>query len=455
MEKTKLVAKPKRTLLSLKNFVYDVWQKRVLNYRGSCALRCGRQTGKSTVIALKAYNLAHEYPGTNTLVLAPSLRQASLLYEKIRALFEEEEAENLAEVNRDHYRNITEYRNACRAKSIFISDPTQTRIRLKNGSMVICEPCGDTGAKIRGFTVDFLIADEAPFIPEAVWIAIIPMLATSNKMRRTGWTILLGTPTGKRGFFYEAFGDKGYLHIHVTSEKCSRIPKKFLTKQKHKLTKMQYAQEYLAEFVEAYDQFFPTEVINACATILRWDFSTEYNPKRSYYLGVDIARYGADSNAFVISELNGKNVKCVWCSQTNRKSTVETAGRIKALDDQWHFKRIFIDGVGVGGGVVDNLKEILGSKVKEMNNSFRKSGDDDREVKTGKEDWYSDALVLMENRKVEFLNHPSLISSLRSITFEYSADGHLKIRGRGSHLCEAFVRAIHCLKDKGLSLFLA
>ena len=68
----------------------DSWQKRVMKRKGNIALRCGRQTGKSTVVSVKAYNLAMEYPGTTTLVIAASQRQSSLLFEKIRYMFDED-----------------------------------------------------------------------------------------------------------------------------------------------------------------------------------------------------------------------------------------------------------------------------------------------------------------------------------------------------------------------------
>ena len=79
-------------ILDVRDLKLDVWQKRVLNYKGSVALRCGRQTGKSTAVALKARKLAYDHPGTTILILAPALRQSTLLYEKVRAMLE---ADNL------------------------------------------------------------------------------------------------------------------------------------------------------------------------------------------------------------------------------------------------------------------------------------------------------------------------------------------------------------------------
>jgi len=443
-------------LKDLRDLDLDVWQKRVINRKGNVAMRCGRQVGKSTVTAIKTHKLATTYPGTLTLVIAPALRQSNLLYEKIRAMFEIDNTNTINKAKKDRvFRNKTEERVFDKEHSIFITEPTASRIRLKNGSEVICEPCGDTGAKIRGYTVDFLIADEAHYIPEAVWVAVMPMMATSKKERGTGWTILLSTPRGKKGFFYECFGDSTFLHVHVTSEQCKRIPKVWLRAQRKRLTKIQYAQELLGEFIEDYNQFFPTPDLEKCATLI-WDF-TQYNPMSKYYLGVDIARYGGDKNAFYVIEMDKRGfLRGVFSEETERVSLVETEGRIVALDEKWKFKRIFIDGAGVGGGVVDSLIEKKGRKIVEINASSR-SIEHQEKTKNAilKQDLYSNALILMQQGKLQFVRHYRIMGSLQAITFEYTQEGRLRIYGKNSHLAEAFVRACWCVKNKGLDLFIS
>jgi len=438
----------------------DRWQKRVIKHKGNIALRCGRQTGKSTVVARKARDLAIEYPGTTTLVVAASQRQSSLLFEKIRGMFDQDNADAVKFVSRKTGENLTDFKKRRQKASIYHSEPTQTRIELKNNSQIFCHPTGRTGAFIRGFTVDFLIADEAAFIPDEVWVAIVPMMATSKKLRKTGWMILLGTPAGKHGYFYDAFQDKNYLHIHVTSEECKRIHKDFLRKQRYKLTKIQYAQEYLGEFVEEYDQFFPTKELEKCGTLL-WEFNKDYDPlNKKYYLGVDFARYGGDQNAFYVVEMDRHNfLKGVWSKTTERVGATESIGRIQELDKKWKFIRIFVDSGGLGGAIYDVLREKMGKKVVGLDNSMRsiEINDDPSEKKRSilKEDLYSNALILMESNKIRFKKEGNVINSLKSITFEYSSTGRLLLKGKGNHLCEAFVRACWCVKNKGLRLFLA
>ncbi len=264
----------------------DVWQNRVQKHKGNIALRCGRQTGKSTAVALKARKLAYDFPNTTTLIIAPSIRQSSLLYEKVRGMLELDNIDVVKEKIGDQtFTNLVKKNKAYREAGIFRDkEPTKTRIRLKNGSQIICEPCGETGAKIRGFTVDFLIVDEAQLVPDAVWVAVIPMMATSKKMRGTGWQIILGTPHGKHGFYFNCFSSKDYKQIHVSAEKCQRTSKVFLRKERKRLTKTQYAQEYLAEFVSSIRQYFSSKLVDSCATLKEDEIK---NLKGKRVLGVE------------------------------------------------------------------------------------------------------------------------------------------------------------------------
>ena len=130
------------------------------------------------------------------------------------------------------------------------------------------------------YTIDLLIADEAAFIPDAVWTAVTPMLAITR-----GKIILLSTPHGKEGYYYRCFEDKSYTKFHESSEDCVRNDVEFLKREKERMTKAQYAQEYLGEFCEELMQFFPTELIKKCMKAKR----TAPSLGRTYYIGVDVA----------------------------------------------------------------------------------------------------------------------------------------------------------------------
>jgi hypothetical protein len=426
-------------LAQMTDFKWDNWQECVLAYEGNITIRSGRQVGKSEVISAKAAQFAKKHAGTTTLIIAASQRQSSLLFEKTRAQIEADKEIEFAE------------------------EPTLTKMILKNGSKIYCLPAGRTGYFIRGFTIDLLIADEAAYIPEEVWKAVIPMIAVSRQMRGLGWIILLSTPFGKGGYYYLSFTDVDFKQFHISSENCPRIPKDFLIKEKSRMSKQDYMQEYCGEFVDDYRQYFPTELIKKCMTFIDWDFSKDYNPKAKYFLGVDVARYGGDENAFCIAELENNKMKIVKTETTTRKPLTDTAGYVKVLHDKWKFSRIFIDDGGVGGGLTDILQEKCGKRVViGLNNASKRVYDpqiqDERPRGILKEDLYSNALILMESGKIEIISDLTLLRSMKSVIFEYGAEKmskNVKIYGDYAHLCEAFVRACWCSRDKALKLFIA
>ena len=418
----------------VENWKWDVWQRRILDREGNIAIRAGRQSGKSEVISRKAELFAFEHPGTVTLIIAATQRQSSLLFEKVRG--------------------------RCDVRDDYFEKPTLTKIVLNNGSRIYCVPAGRTGYGIRGYTVDLLIADEAAYIPETVWMAVTPMLAVSSKTRGFGWIIVISTPFGKGGYFYNCCFDSDFLSIHVSSEDCKRISKKYLQTQKKSMTKMQYRQEFLAEFTDEYNQFFPTKVIKSCMTFIEWSKGKDFNRGARYYLGVDIARYGGDENAFVVCEMFKKRLKVVKVFTTERVSTVDTIGRIEDIDKQFGFKKIFIDDAGVGGGVTDVLLDRLGRRVLGLNNASKRFQVQGEDKKKGilKEDLYSNVLMLMETGQLDLINNLDLLRSLKSITFQYgkleTGSNNIRIFGSYSHLSEALVRACWCVKERGLALYM-
>ena len=442
----------------LRDLPLDKWQKKVLNHVGDIALRCSRQSGKSTAVALKARRLAYDYPGTTTLILAPALRQSSLLYEKVRALLELDNMEVIkGKLGEQTFTSILKKHQAYREAGIFLDkEPTKSRIRLKNGSQILCEPCGETGAKIRGYSVDFMIVDEAQKIPNQVWIAVIPMMATSKKMRNTGWTIILGTPAGTTGYYYECFGDNDYEHIHVSADECPRISKTFLAKERRRLTKADYEREYLANFVESIRQYFPSKLIDECGTLSPEEAASKSGKR---FLGVDFARFGGDDNAYCESVLVGDKMFVVWADSQEGEAITAPMGLIKNRDKGKHYNRIFVDSGGLGGSVLDMLQETISkSRVIGLDNSQRRYQEAGEEKKQGilKLDLYSNVKILMEQGKLKFIKNPNLISGLKCVSFKYSPQtGNVFITGAGRnrHIVEAFVRACWGIKNKGLNVY--
>ena len=469
-------------------FKWDKWQQDFINHKGSCTVRCGRQVGKSTSAGKRITRLMLEYIGSAHLVIAPAQRQSGQLFIKVMSWLEEKNQEMISiaggytsNPSLSAKRNMELKRQFEYDHGIYNEIPTKTTVWLKKdfskprgidnqGTVCYALPAGKTGVYLRTFALDFLHIDEAAYVPEPVYTALKPMLAVSAKARGLGWETFLSTPFGKGGFFYESHHSDDYRQWHISAEDCNRIGSDFLRKERGRLSKAEYKQEWCGEFTDDYHQFFPTKLIKECMTFINWSKKEDYNPSASYYYGLDPARYGGDEIGGVIVEELDRKLKAVKCTVAERVSTTVTVGQTCVIDDEFNFKMIFTDDGGLGGAVTDQLIEKLGRRrVMGLNNSSKRVQDNTLQLdwkpgihnlkplekKKGilKEDLYSHTLMLMETGRLELISDLKLLKSMKSITFEYTSDKNLILKGNYSHLTEALVRACWCLKERGLDLY--
>lgn len=214
----------------------DPWQADVMRSNDTQHLiLCNRQAGKSTTVGAKAVAGMVYDPGLY-LIVAPTLRQSRLLFDKVRSVFH-----RLADAPR-------------------VVSESKTDLKLATGSELFALP-GDSDANIRGFSgPKAIFIDEASRVSDEVYAALRPMLATSG-----GSLYALTTPYGRRGWFYEAwtYGGDAWKRTTITAYACPRIPRTFLEDEREKLGDWRFRQEYMCEFVDTDEQFFNSELIEA------------------------------------------------------------------------------------------------------------------------------------------------------------------------------------------------
>ena len=407
----------------------DPWQEEVLKTTGNICLRSGRQVGKSTIIGLKAAKYALENKDKLVMIISKTERQAGLLFAKI--------LHNINKLSRNQIKTGKDR-------------PTKHIIKLKNGSVIHSLPCGDTGFGIMGFTIDLLIADEAAFIPEEVWNSIIPALAITR-----GEIWLLSTPFVKEGYYYKCFSDPSFTAFHTSSEDCPRKDVIFLERQKEVLTKAQYAQMYLGQFVDELRQFFSDELIRETCKLKR----RKEIQKGEYYFGCDVARMDRDEFTYEIIDYKSRdNLEHVESIVTKNVPLTQSARRIINLNTQYDFRKEYIDSGGMGISICDMLREDDSNKRKvvEINNASRSIDMDGKKKKLMKEYLYNNLKKLMEQGKVKLLDDDEVKASLKSIQAEHDKDtGRLKIWGSYSHIAEGLIRACWCSKDKSLNIWIS
>ena len=176
-------------------------------------------------------------PGSLILILAPAERQAKELFSKV----------------------VLSYRTL--GHVIPTASYTKLGMELSNGSRIEALP--GTEKTVRGFSgVDLLIVDEAARVADELYYAVRPMLAVSG-----GRLLMLSTPFGKRGVFYEEWsGGSAWERYTGTAAECPRIPSEFLEEERRTLGPWWFAQEYECRFMDTLDQVFATEVIHKAIT---------------------------------------------------------------------------------------------------------------------------------------------------------------------------------------------
>jgi hypothetical protein len=216
----------------------DPWQEDLLHSTSDrVLLNCCRQSGKSTMTGIIALHQALYHPSSLILCLAPALRQSQELFGKVLGFY------------RDLDRPV----------------PSQAErklsLELENDSRIVTLP--GTDKTIRGFSgASLLIVDEASRVEDELYFAIRPMLAVSG-----GALMMLTTPHGKRGVFYEEWtGGRGWERYEVSAEDCPRISPEFLEEEREALPSWVYRQEYECSFEETEDQVFTTEMLERAVT---------------------------------------------------------------------------------------------------------------------------------------------------------------------------------------------
>ena len=137
--------------------------------------------------------------------------------------------------------------------------------------------------------------------------------------------------------------------------------------------------------------------------------------------------------------------------------TTWTERMILHLNNQYDFKKIYIDSSGLGAGVFDHLLELDQTKRKviSIENAQRSlDREEKRHKKLLKEDLYNNLLCLMERGEIDLLDDPEIFQSFKSVQFEITDSKDIKIYGNYTHIVEGIIRAAWCIKDKNLNIWI-
>ena len=228
-----------------------------------------------------------------------------------------------------------------------------------------------------GMMVQF---DEASGIADPIWQVTEGFFTDMAPLRL--W-LAISNPRRNTGRFFDCFHkDRAFWETRYVDSRTvegvdkgvyDRIAEKY--GEDHDVTRIEVKGEFPRT---GSNQFIGRDVAQKAAE--REVFHDDGAP---LLMGVDVARYGDDES--VIRMRRGRDARTLPVTRYKGKNTMELAQEVAVLIDRYNPDAVFVDGGGVGGGVVDRLKQ-LGYRVIEVQ-SGEKAHDDEKYLNKRAEMW--------------------------------------------------------------------
>lgn len=375
---------------------------------------CGRRWGKTESLAVETAALAILYPGIRQVIVAPTLDQARILFERTLELLQAWAEETGSKVQH----RATPY----------------PRVRVHEGE-ITARSAYRQAHSLRGRSAHRIVVDEAAYLTEEVIPQVLmPMLADTE-----GQLVLLSTPFG-RNHFWQWFlrGQSGdYCRsFRFPTSTNPHISSAFLQMQKQLLTTRQFAIEYEAQFVDDIGAVFPQTVVEAC---IRPDLAEASPAPALTVAGIDWGRYRDFTALAVLSKGEGqwRAVQVERLPQTGWQAQLE---RLLQRIGMWGVRTVCCDATGVG----DPLAEMLQRRLSESGQSVRV----EPVVFTAaaKRSLVESLALAMEQRRIAIPPHPDLLRELHAFTAIHTPSGHVCLRAQGGEhddLVTALALAMH------------
>lgn len=260
-----------------------------------------------------------------------------------------------------------------------------------------------------------LIFDEAAAIADRVWEVAEGALTDENT--EIIW-LVFGNPTRNTGRFRECFGKYRHLwHTHkIDSRTVEGVNRAYLDElvatygEESDIVKVRVRGEFPSQSVS---QFISTAAVQGAQ-----ERKANKDPGAAMVLGVDIARFGDDQS--VIRGRMGRDGRVIPPIKWRGMDTVFSAGKIAEAMRRYDADAVFIDGGGVGGGVVDILKS-QGYKVIEVN--FGSAARESKKYANKRAEMWGNMRDWCETGSLD--PDPELADDLTGVEYGFDKDGRI------------------------------
>jgi len=308
------------------------------------ALRVSRQTGKTYGLSVISLWGAFRFPNQTVLIAAPSESKVKVIFDNIDRFVENNPFLKQSLV-RAHAR------------------PNMERV-FSNGSRITGFTLGSSsnrkGESVRGQGGDVVIVDEAAFVTEEDWRAIVPIIE-GGLYRPHTMAVVASTPYLPSGRFYEIFHSAEMarvwhcIHVPVTQNPdfADRVES-----IRASVTEMEWVTEFLAEFPDAGAGVFRQSDIQRGAVDYMYSLQRANGPVA---IGVDWDKYQAGVNIAVCQYVSSTDTfELIYREEVPRTQTVLSEGvrRIIEINEVLQQHRL-VQAIYVDRGYGDMQIEML------------------------------------------------------------------------------------------------
>jgi PBSX family phage terminase large subunit len=282
-------------------------------------VNAGRQNGKSFLATQLILHWALNNEGAVILVVAP-------VYAQLKRPFEEL-------IDGLHGSKVIKDAN----KSEFI-------IRFANKSKVIFKSA-ERPDSMRGLTADFCIMDEAAYMNESVWSAVVkPILLVKGKQ-----VLFISTPRG-RNWFYDIYNlgqsddHTDYVSATMNYNENPFVDLKEIEEAKLTLPEHIFNAEYLAQFEDSGDTVFSN--LDAC-TYTNWP-----RAQGKIYAGLDLGR----ANDYTVLTVIDETGKVLEIYRDNKKDWATMLTHVLEIVQRWN-AYLMVESNSIGDVIIEQLKK--------------------------------------------------------------------------------------------------
>lgn len=226
---------------------------------------------------------------------------------------------------------------------------TEMMVKFPNGSTIRCLG-SDSADGIRGLGFDLAALDEfADFDPTVLPMVIMPTLAGRN-----GGLLVIGTVKGIDplvDLYEKALTKPDWAGFKFSGEESGVLSADELRMLKDSLTPQQYRLEILCDYsVGAPDQLISGLMVDDAMAL---DYKAEFYRDSPRIMACDIARQGDDTSTIT----RRQGFQCWEQDSWQSPDLMFTARKIQDAYYAYKPDALFIDGGGIGAGVVDALRD--------------------------------------------------------------------------------------------------